>query len=136
MTTIKTNAEIEAKIAKLKQTVFAANGGQKFIDEIVSIVNLINTGAAPAKRSGTAIKFDAQATYGYTVPEEGVLTFDPTDFEEGITQVVIHNGSDPAIAEVPEFKLVVGAYQEGIDNYIMLHSLKPNLILVSISQPI
>lgn len=88
---------------------------------------------APDHRSGTAIQFDAPAIYGYESAETGDITLNDSELIEGLTQLLIHNDSAEPAFET-EFKIISGEYVTEVDNYILLLSVKPNLILVTISQ--
>jgi hypothetical protein len=87
----------------------------------------------PVSSSGTAIAFDVPRTYGYSADETGNITLNSTGLREGVTQLIIHNHSvEPTFGA--EFTVIGGTYTTGVDNYILCHAVKSNLILVTISQ--
>ncbi|MEX1121023.1 MAG: hypothetical protein WED82_02760, partial [Balneolales bacterium] len=87
----------------------------------------------PTASSGTSIAFDLPRTYGYSSDETGNITLNATGLREGVTQLLIHNdSSEPTFGS--EFLIISGEYTINVDNYIMFHAVKSDLILVTISQ--
>src|SRR5690606_15597375 len=83
--------------------------------------------------TGTTIAFDVPRTYGYATAATGNITLNSTGLVEGITQLLIHNdSSEPTFGT--EFKVLSGEYVPNVDNYILMHAVKSDLILVTISQ--
>lgn len=83
--------------------------------------------------TGTDVVFDIPRTYGYAADATGNITFTTTGLVEGITQLMIHNDSSEPTFE-SGMVIISGTYVTGVDNYIMMHAVKSNLILVTISQ--
>jgi hypothetical protein len=117
-------------VQKLINRTLLIQGNQSGIPIYIPVESIYK----PIPSTGTAIKFDFLRTYGYDVAETGNITLDSTGgVVEGLTQLLIHNsGSEPTLGA--GLTLISGSYTTGVDNYIFLHSVKPDLILVTITQ--
>lgn len=115
-------------------TASAPNQDQVF-DALALTSTQINTKlpAASTASTGTAVAFDIPRTYGYAADATGNITLNTTGLVEGITQLMIHNdSSEPTFAS--GYVIISGEYMINVDNYIMFHAVKSNLVLVTISQ--
>lgn len=130
-----TSSQTNALINYLKNNKFAAND-QDSINKLIQVVDGLFTGA-PDKREGIHdIKFDMPATYGWAEPLTDALTINKEGFKEGVTQLVIHQGDDPDIGNLPDVIVIAGAYDDSTTNYIMFHAVAENMILVTISKQV
>jgi hypothetical protein len=104
-------------------------------DFAATITALVNTklNKTAAQRAGTVIAFDVPATYGYAAAETTNITLNAAGLVEGTTQLLIHNNAGTPTFDA-NFKIIGGEYIISVPNYIMMHAVKNDLILVTISQ--